>query len=553
MKKKFVLIIGILICLILMSSVNAKDVVVSNSAYWETIYSTGIYAALEDKDFLFLTSPKHAQVLTIEMDDYTNVEVIESTKLAFSKNYADTLKKSGYNVKSSFVPERANLEIAEKIKNKISGYIIVDPTLGYDAISVLPYAVKNNYYVLFASKENIDQVYNYLSEINTNLILFGDIDEEVREKLNGFNAEIIHKGSRYKNNLEMVERYRRISDTNQVIFSNGEFLEPDLFYAGKNDQPIMFIGEARPPPYIMDYIQKAGFKSAVVIGNNLVSSAKKIKDMLNIPMFVKFGKGITGGGEMFKDVQGLDMFQVPIIELQLSLENINYNPVNKQIELMIKNDKKIKTYLKNSLLIKLDGELIETLGDEFIQQIGDKEEKGYTYEIDLIEYADRNITVEVFTPYGYSEDEMDKEISKNVKLNYLSIEDDCEISVENAYYNDDTQRFIFEINSNEKCYARAVINELIVQDEEVNIESDVVNIDGEGKIELKQRMDSVDKADNSNVLVKIKYGKRKEVLSKVIEYNFELKGIKYNQNYLTIGLIAIVLILLVLLWRKKKK
>ena len=137
-------------------------------------------------------------------------------------NYDDTLSIS--NEKRKLI-----LEIAEELED-ITDFIVIDDSYGYNAISVAPYAIASNSWVLFADRNNIREVERFLAGRDVDsLIIYGHVDRDVRIRLEDFNPEVINiDGDRFLNNIEIVKRYQEIKSAKQTVLTNGEFIEKEI-------------------------------------------------------------------------------------------------------------------------------------------------------------------------------------------------------------------------------------------------------------------------------------------------------------------------------------
>jgi len=540
------------LCIFLvLASTAAADVIIANSANWKNVYSAGMYAGLNNDEFRFLVSQKHSQLIQRELEKDTSITVIESDTLPFVGKFAERLRQNGYvNVNNILVPEEtANFDLAKRLN--VRDFIIVDPTFGHDAVSVAPLGIHTDHYVLFADSDNIGDVSTFLSTVNpNNIIIYGDVDEAVLDALEQYQPELIYEGNRFKNNIAIAERLRTQTGAKQAILTNGEFLEADLFSRAVK-QPVVFIGRENPPEEIADYLS-GHYQTFVVVGNDLLQSAQRLKDRTGKPVLLKFAKGVTDGETVFKNVEGLDLYPVPLLSIELSLEDLAYNTQTQNIEVTITNEQLARTYLINNLIIRVDDETVASLGDYNAQIIEGLETQTFTFDAALSEYQGQNITVELFTPYGASSDALERAISETRDLSYISAEDKCPVTIESAEYNKATQRFEVTINA-EDCYARAMITDLTLDDEPETIQSSSERVSGDKTITIKQRMSEVDIADNPLITVTVRHGKREDVLSQTTSKDFELVVID-NPDYtpLFIGIIAILLIILIILWKRKR-
>jgi len=535
----------VVVLFLLLATMAYGDIVIANSADWHDIYSAGIYSALEGHEFRFLISQKHSELLIPEVRK-PNIIVIEDEKRAFVKGYANRLTTQGYNATSLIIRD-ANTELLDHLNT--NKYIVIDPAFGYDAVSALPFATYTEHYPLFVDRTNINELIPTLENAE-NIIILGQIDPLVEEQLTEYQPEIINEGSRFKNNILLAERYRASTDAKQAILTNGEFLEVDMFRLGKERQPIIFIGEDRPPEETMQYLRGAGLETAVLIGNELAGSAKQIKDILNIPVFVKFAKGTTSGGGLFKDVQGLDTYPLPILDPQLALVGMYYNTEEKQLQLMLENNRSFITHARPTISVIIDGELFETVGEEESAILPARSMEGFTYENDLTEHIAKNLTAQILVPYGPAAAELTRTIDTQVPIQIIGDADTCAIDIKNARYDKRTQRFHITLTSQEPCYAQTQIQNLIIADEITNTNTPTVLVDDETTIEIKQRMDEVDLADNKQITIEVRHGAREDLLIDVTRKTLPLKSATINY-YLIIALIAIIIFGWIL-WRKKR-
>lgn len=543
----------ILLSLLLLPIASA-GITIANTNSWQNVYSAGLYTALQGGDFRFLTSQEHSELILRDLPIDAEITVIESDRIPFVKRYANRLQRGGYDAKTILVPEdEANFDLAKRSGAK--SFIIVDPTYGYNAISLLPYAIQTKSYVLFADRDNIQDVTTFLDFIKAeNVTLYGDLDPEVRQALIFHNPDTINEGNRFKNNIEIIKRLKNIHPTRQAVLTNGEFLEQDLF--AERSFPLIFIGRERPPNDIMDYLKTSDFKSLVLIGNELMPAAQQIRDETEIPLFVKFAKGVTGQGT-FVNVEGLDLFPVPRLELQLGIDGLYYNIENQQVELVMVNEKPVRTYLLPSVVLKADNESVQTVGEEDTIVLEDNEERGLAYNADLTLHLDQELTADIFAPYGAGPDALERTVSTTLPLRIISQEDQCDIELNSARYNTATQRYEIELDSEEPCYARITIRDLIVDDEERAIQSDTERVDGKTTIQLKQRMNEVDLADNPIINVEARHGKRATVLSQQTEQELEVSltsNLLSSIDPTTITLVAVIIaLLIIILWQRKKR
>ena len=547
----------IILVLLLTPLAFAQDLYIANSANWQNIYSAGLYSALNGKDFKFLVSAKHTEILINEIPrDPIKITVIESDRVPYVKRYANRLASAGHNTDTILISEETgNLDLAKKL-TQVDDYIIVNPVFGYDAISAAPLATKTNSYVLFATPDNINELTAFFDETPpANITIIGDIEETVKKELSKYNPRTIDEGNRFSNNIALAEEFREKFKSEQAILTNGEFLENDVFFAGKTNQPIIFIGKDRIPTASENYIKTSPYKVFVVLGNDLFGSAQLVKEQSGKPVLIKFAKGTTNAGG-YRSVQGLDIYPTPQLELLLSLEAIFYNADKGRVDMIIRNEKTARTFATSSIIIQDQTTPIVTLGDNNAERLSGFEVRTLSYPEDLSEYTTKNLTAQLIVSYGESQDTIEKALTATVPLPIVSEQNLCDLDITRATYNEKTQRFQISVTTNKPCYTRVTLTDLTVNDTQINAQSEVTYVDGKQNVEIKQRMDSVDIADNPNLNVNARFGSEQKILIKEINKTFPFKTEMTISIPIIIGSLAITLLATLItlaLWKRKSK
>jgi hypothetical protein len=342
----------------------AEEQIVINSADWIDVYSATCYANLNGQDSKFVTSTAQGKVLSSVLDRSKPVHLFQSSKEPILAGYKSYLESEGFTVSAvttSDSGKKLNIELAELIDT--TKFIILDDSYGYNALSVGAYSIASKSYVLFADSDNIDVVYDFLRGRAPEIIIYGHVDRAVREKLREFNPEIIDHGDRFEDNLAIVDKFVQLKPSTQVVLTNGEFIEEEIM-SGR--EPVIFIGRDIVPEEVVEYVKGSDFKSGVVIGNELIGSATRLKDRTNISVFIKFGLGrATEGG--FALPEPLDMFYLPRYELSLDIVSGNYNTKTKIVEIIYQNLGETGAFAKaTNISIFATNETIATgVGDYF--------------------------------------------------------------------------------------------------------------------------------------------------------------------------------------------
>jgi len=284
--------------------------VIINSENWHDVYSGMLFANLKGVPSNFLVNAKHGDILTYSIPtSETNILVLAGDRTQFV-NYGKFLQERGYSRTNELVLSDVNLELARQLTTK--KFIVVDPTYGYDAISAAPYAVETDSYVLFANKQNLADITSFLKERGvSSLIIFGGVDESVKASFSEFKPELIEKGDRFSNNLEMVNRYVQLNQRTEAILTSGEFIEAGLMNGA---DPVIFLSKDGVPDVVRDYIPKSGIENCILVGNELLGPATTVRKELGVSVFVKFAQGARTPNGSITQVEDYDRFPLPIID-----------------------------------------------------------------------------------------------------------------------------------------------------------------------------------------------------------------------------------------------
>ncbi len=549
----------------LIPAVNATTVVV-NSDDWMDVYSGLQFAYLSGFQAKFMTSKRYATLLPMFIPKNEKVLIIESQRVPFTINLAGSLGRLGYATETVYSGggRATNIELAKLVNT--TNYIIIDPSYGYNAIAVAPFAQLTNHYVLFADQKNIDQVLSFLNSREVgSLILYGQLDEGLVEKLGALNPEVINKGNRYKDNLEILRKYFSYQPAPQIILTDGSLIEDEIMRAGKNNEAVLLIGKDAATDDTVQFIKNSNIRAAVLIGTHLSVSAKRLKDATGVPVFIKFGQGLTRGTES-EPVKALDIFPLPVIDLNMVLRKVAYNAVSKNVEITYEN-RGIRAFSRTSAGILADNDRVLTIGDKDVQRVEANETRGFQYVADLSEYIveQQDLKIDLFTLYGESPDTLDHAIAITAPLPVVTVEDRCEIIVESLQYNKRTQRFLLKVENDGPvdCHADVELRDVIIEDQPTLVElpgTTAIEKGDAAVIEIKQRMTDVDLADNPDVRVRVRYGEREGLLLSVLEARLPLKeyaGTRINMTIVLLGVIGLLIIIIVVMWfvirRRRKK
>ncbi|MEM4260616.1 MAG: hypothetical protein QXG00_05250 [Candidatus Woesearchaeota archaeon] len=531
---------------------------ISNSEDWRDVYSVLLFANLNGGQANFLTSAKHSSLILYSIKKTEEITIISSSANRFVIGYKDTLENEGYTNVEELVYNNVNLELAKKLTN-INKFIIVGDSYGYNALSAASYAVVDKYYVLFANTRNIRDIDNFLSENNpTSLILFGQLEREVKARLAKYNPEIVNKDGRFENNIEMVKKYMKVKPIKQVVISNGEFIEQSLM-DGVN--PVLYVGRANVPDEINQYIKEAGFEVAVLIGNELINSAQMVKNKIGISVFVKFAQGARVPTGSISQVEDLDKFPMPIYSLNLSVDTISYNKASKSLEITFKNKVALGTYVKSTITIN-NGVNKLIVGDTTPLFIDANDYRTFIYTEtsngESLVVDGNEATANIYTIYGESKKSLDNILQLTLPINLVDIIDNSEIEITDLLYDKSNNEFLISVENtgNNDVYIDLELPNIIINDEYTTLGTDKVTlIETKNKIiiPIKAFLNPTDIENNPQVTVKAYYGAREQALFKTKQATFEMKTRADKWIYYIVVIVVVIIIIFLFLFLKRKK
>ncbi|MBW2974582.1 hypothetical protein KY366_02595 [Candidatus Woesearchaeota archaeon] len=536
-----------LMLLFLTPVIFAEEYVIVNSEDWRDVYSAMLYGSLSGRGVSFLVSDRHSTLILGSIPKETSIIAMSSRKSPFIIGYGAVLENSGYDTEE-VVYDGFNLEVARLLD--VENYIIVDDSYGYNAVSVAPYAVVSDSYVLFADRGNIREIDSFLSERNVgNLLIYGNVDRQVKEALARYDPEIINKdGDRFANNIEIVKKYQKIKNAKQVMLTNGEFIEKEVMSGA---EPVIFIGANNVPDQVRDYIQSTDIEIGVLVGNELVGTATYIRRNVGISVFVKFAQGARAPKGAISQVEALDMFYLPVYSLNIEVDSIKYNKATNQLEVNIKNTEDQAVYFKGTYSIMGDG-AEQKVGDIDPIFLDGNEIKTVVYDLEPI--TGEEIRADVYIIYGESKGSMEKVIDLSMTIELVEIYDKCEISLNDLRYNKRKGVFYIEVENTADvdCYVDVELVDLLINSETRSFSADDVLLLKPGeknKQRIKAKLEEEDIEDNDIINARAYYGERSDSLVKLIEAEFELafEDIDYVSYSL---LLIIILLILLIIWRR---
>lgn len=533
--------------------------VIANSEDWKDVYSTMHYATLSGAAKDFLVSTRHGPVLLNGITKDNKVKIISSRNVPFVFNYGDMVEARGYESVEEEVVNNANLELIETSElEEIENFIIVGDTYGYNAIAVAPYAVVNRAWVFFADRTNVDEIDSILGlrEVDE-VLIYGFVDREVEETLAKYNPEVIDTGDRFKDNIEIVEKYLEIKQTEQVLLTNGEFIEKELMN-GLN--PVLFTGKENVPSQISDYLSNSDIEVGVLVGSDLVGAATNIRRTTGISVIVKFARGARAPTGAVAAVENLDLFYLPIPITILELHSAKYNRATSQLELTYHSSSNVPIFFKGTITPITDENEGNRIGDIDPIFIAPNDYKTVSYPD--IDFSGEKLSLDVFTLYGDTPSSLEKILEQRIDVEVVNILDRCEVEIQGAKYSKPREAFFVKIKNlgDTDCWVDVELSDVMIDriERTLGSEGSVQIKAGKSKeIMIEQEMNEEDLEANPFVDVIAYYGEREDALVRTIRGRFELKIEIISMA--TIGLIALIIVILaaffilLFFWRRRKK
>ncbi|MFW6014297.1 MAG: hypothetical protein ACOCQG_03940 [Candidatus Nanoarchaeia archaeon] len=523
----------------------AQDQVVINSRDWQDIYSGMIYAKINDADGRYPIEETRAELLLQMLD--TNKEelmLIESGNRVLS-GYRSRLETRGFDVEV-FESENINLELAG-ISNA-SGFIVMDDVYPHSSVSIAPFAVLKNYYVLFANADNIEEVIGIISEEGGEVIQYGHVDREVSDELEQFSPIVIDSGSKFENNIEIVEMFKEEANVSQFILTDGSFLEPQFF---SGSEPVVFIGRTNTPDSTIEFLKESEIKNGIVIGNELVDLASNLKNEVGMNFLAKFAQGFQ------QEQYTLDIINLPEPDYNPVVSEVMYNTNEDELVVSIENEGVTPVMFIGTYVISKDNETIATVGDDDAVFLPGQSTSTQTYDVDLEDEGEIEVQANVI--YGEEEQDLENLNEFTLPIDFLEIIDNSNISLEDVHYDRSINRFIIEIKNigEDTVYATAFFEDLIINDRAQRLGTDELLSLAPGEsdeIRIRADLTPLDIEENPQIRLNLRYGAQANMLLNHKQEERELV-VAINEMFIIAGavLLAITVIIFLLLKKRKKK
>lgn len=546
MEKRALILVLLALFLIVLPKVFAEDYIISNSEDWRDVYSITHYANLKGIPSDFLVSSLHGSIILSSVSKSSQIQIISSSKKPFVIGYQDLARGQGYENTSEVSYANPNLELLAQL-NDINNFIVVGNTYGYNAIAVAPYAVLTKSWVIFADRSNIGEIDSVLSARSVNkVMIYGYVDREVKTTLAKYNPETINTGDRFKDDIEIVKKYLEVKKMNQVVLTNGEFIEKEVM---SGVEPLLFTGKENVPDSIAEYIKSSDLQVGVLVGSDLIGAATNIRRTTGINVIVKFARGarVPAGG--VSPVEGLDLFYLPVPTLNLSISSLKYNKATSQLELTYKSNANVPMYFRGTLTYESAAGDKSRVGDALPVFIAPNEFKTVTYS-DL-KLPDNPAPIDLLTLFGETPSSLEKVLQAKLDVEVVNVLDRCKVGPVSAVYSKTKKAVYITVSNKEEadCYTTVELTDLSVNGGKVSLSSEgavKVNSGKKKSIEIKQELTDSDLADNPTVDATVFSGEKEQSLVNAVERKDLPLGIETISIY-TIGLIILIIIVILLI------
>ncbi len=546
MKKSFLIVL--IISIFLIPWVIAEpNYVVSNSENWQDVYSSLIYANLKGIESDFLVSTAHGPILLNGINKEYDLLIISSKNNPLVFNYPDLARSKGFDPVDEIEVSSANLDLIEQLP-EIRNFIVVGDSYGYNPMAVVAYALATDSWVFLANRANIDNIDSIL-DIRTvdSLLLYGYVDSEVTETLSKYDPEIINTGDRFEDNIEIVKKFSQVGSISQIILSNGEFIEKEIMQ-GKNT--LLFTGSQNVPDKIANYIKSSDIEIGVLIGNELIGAATNIRQSTGINVMVKFARSAREKSSGVSPVEGLDLFYIPVPNLNLSVYSIKYNKATSTLEITYQSNSNMPAYFKGTITLKTTSGNIR-VGDLETIFIAPGDFKTVVYE--GVELSDEDVSADVYVLYGESPSSLDRVLQGTYNVDVVNVLDRCEVSIVGLKYNVQEKAFIIKLKNKVdfECWASIELKEVTINrlKQTFGSESPEKIIPKRSKkIFIYEILTESDLENNAFVKVVSYYGERKDSLVNSEQKTFELDYQRFSfLTYIIFVFIIIIVIFIILL------
>ncbi len=545
--------------LLLITLALGYSITVINSLDGRDVASGIYYAAVRNDDIVFVRPSYNDQVVYSKIGINGNVFLVQSKSHPIITGMVNELKNRGNTVEllESEDPYKTNLDLAEK--SGATKFILVDSVYGYNTVSALAYAKLNSMYLIFVDKSNVNSVAGFLKGKSPNAVmLYGYIDAESKKALddNGIKYSEINNGDKFDDNMQLADMYfKQNPSKKQVIVSDGNAFEDTI---AKGDDPVILVSPVIPP-YVYTYVKQKAAQGQIavllIVDSEYVQPVYNLKTSINSELgvtvlhaFVKIGESVTSAGA---DMGPVELFPLPGPILGLVIEKVEYNTLNKQLEVTYSNTGNGLEYAKSQIKVFVDNSQLTTVGDDDFFPLGRGEKVGRAYPV-TIESGEvfTNITV----LYGSSKRAAETGFMMALPAGRVQFTDNSKLNISEFTYDKETKDlYVTFTNTGDTPLFFKPDATTTVSGSSTNIKSETVYSLLPGKGEMV-KFPGVVKAETT-IVGGANYGAREAFLDKRVDKEFipPVAGFAFDTNLLLLAVVVIlVLVVGYLLFDKMK-
>jgi hypothetical protein len=561
----------LLLAIIAFSAVFAENYVVINSKSGLDVLSGIYYANSIGESAKFMPYNGNVQLTAAKVGSGKDILLIQSANTPVTTFLQGEIEKVNTVTVYATTDDglKTNLDLAER--SGVNKFIIIDPSFGQNAISVLSYAKRTGSYVIFAYSGNIDDVVSFLDgKANPQITVFGYVDSATKEKLAKYTPSTIGKGEdKYEDNVAIVSKEIAEYDVTQAIMADGTYIEEGMV---DGVFPVVLVS-----PIVSDYTYNFVLENArsktlnyyTLVGSNLVNPTYDLKKKvqaqllsegknLTIGVVVKFGQSVPGN----QGVYPLDMFPVPFYSIGLSIDSLKYNKASGKVELTITSTAEGPEYYQSEIHVKQDGADLKVLGDSGPSVLERGETRGLQYDYTLPSLEQGNITADVVVRFGETAKSLTSFTAKTANLVTYTFTDTSNLDVTGASYNTGNLRINIKNVGDQDALVQTAVD-LVVGGSKTTVKSDAIEKVTTGSITVVTipiELSAADIEANKDVTVKLTYGARSGFMEKTKEATVPLqvpkvegpKGIDPLMIALIILLVILIIVVVYFATRKSK-
>ena len=519
-----------------------SKLVIVNSQDWKFVLLSMEYAQYSNSDIVFLTDEVQADIIAKNLAG-SDIVVFED-KRPILRDF-DAYAKNLYGVKMDRKDFSGYADLQEYLLRIVEPKtLFIASTLEPEnTIISVPLAYKQDGIVLFRS----DSLFSRLTDFE-NIYLVGGVQRDFRKELLsvanllGKEIQIIDEGSPYKNSLVLLDLWGK---TDKVFMSTGEFLHPTIF---SGNYPLVLIGQGTYPDGLIDTLKNEGVKTLLVVGTDLMGTARKLRDDSNkeLGVLVEYGETYTAAGYA-GTIYALTVYRLPLPRPNITISDVFYDQEQKKLYVKFSNKGDGLSYTASVLRIQKNGRTLNTITDQEVFRLWPGDDVVRVYSLDLTPYGLNGIDVNINAKYGRYEGFLVNVLDITRQISITSLLDKSVVSLEKATYDGKWLKIYVKNTGGVVAYVGGEVYLLLDGKKEAfPLTGARISSGKTGTLKLRIRMDEQEFADNEFVEVFLKYGSRQDLLIKNFTQKVLLEKVKIRLELvlLPVGLLILVLLIM---------